>query len=198
MLLPLAAETPSMPTDLQRAQTLFETEALPFPLLPPELAAALRERTPAIFSSHALEAPPYVLDVHLGDWLSGSAAFDHAVVAMDGHGTNSWAMHYYLVHGPLALFVQLPWGGAYVDEEAARAQIRRVLDWAAPLPARLAALQTAGRLDPGQKLLAVVSRFTRSGWAWVRTPVADPEALDWRPADKMLTQIDTELDTLGR
>lgn len=187
-----------MPTDLQRARALFDAEALPFPFVPPGLADALRERTPAIFSSHALDAPPYVLDVHLADWLSGAADFDHAVVAMDGHGTNSWAMHYYLVHGPLALFVQLPWGGAYVDEDAARARIRRVLEWAAPLPARLAALRDAGRLAAGRRLLVVVSRFTRAGWAWVDAPGASPDALDWHPAHQMLAQIDAELDALAR
>ena len=52
-----------------------------------------------------------------------------------GHGFNSWAFTYLLGFGPLALGVQIPWGGVYEDpQERAEGVARRFeqiakMDW---------------------------------------------------------------------
>lgn len=43
---------------------------------------------------------------------------DYLLMGFDGHGLASRAMHYYLVQGPLALFLQLSWGHAFEDSDA--------------------------------------------------------------------------------
>ena len=37
---------------------------------------------------------------------------DYLLLGQAGHGMQSYAMHYYLVEGQLALFLQMAWGGA--------------------------------------------------------------------------------------
>ena len=187
-----------MNAELHSAEGLFRTEGLGAPSLPPELAALLQERAPGIHATRELAAPPYVLEVYVRELLSGAGTPDYAVLAMDGHGFNSWAMHYYLVSGPLALFIQLPWGGAFTNAQAARDEIERVLGWASLLPARLAALNQRGRIPPGRKLLVVLSRFDQARWAWVQPPEAAPQEIAWQPAERMLSRIDAELDALDR
>ena len=186
-----------MNTDLLHAQALMRTEGLSFPQLPSELAERLRERSKDIFSTDERITSAYALETHVARFLESAAPSDYAVLAMDGHGFNSWAFHYFLVSGPLALFVQLPWGGAYADTEASRADIERVLAWANPLPERLAQLQKQGRLPTGKKLLAVLTRFSKPRWAWIPPGESTPRDIDWQPADNMLSRINAELDTLS-
>lgn len=184
-----------MHTDLHHAEALLRTEGLSLPALPPELAEQLRERAPGIYSTGALVAPPYTLEAYVAELLSAANPDDYAVLAIDGHGSQSWAFHYYLVSGPLALFVQLPWAGAYTDVDTARAEIERVLAWAGPLPQRLAELRQQGRLAPEQKLLVVLTRFSEPRWAWVQPP--ETAEISWQAPAQMLSRIDAELTALN-
>ncbi|WP_159914163.1 hypothetical protein [Pantoea sp. 18069] len=186
-----------MNTDLHHAEAFLRTEGLSLPALPAELAEQLRERAPGIYSTRELAASPYTLEVHVGELLRCASPADYAVLAIDGHGSQSWAFHYYLVSGPLALFVQLPWGGAYTDVATARAEIERVLAWARPLPQRLAELKRQGRLAPEQKLLVVLTRFSEPRWAWVQPPEAATDEITWQPPAQMLSRIDAELTALN-
>ncbi|MEV4515423.1 hypothetical protein AB0K00_41515 [Dactylosporangium sp. NPDC049525] len=54
----------------------------------------------------------------LADVLAGRAP-DYAAVSHAGHGTNSYAVNYHLVHGNLAVLMQVGWGGIYTDNAAA-------------------------------------------------------------------------------
>ncbi len=186
-----------MNIDLLHAEAFLRTEGLSLPALPPGLAAQLRERAPGLYSTRELAAPAYSLEAHVDGLLHSTHPGDYAVLAMDGHGIQSWAFHYYLVHGPLALFVQLPWGGVYTDVADARAEIERVLAWARPLPQRLADLQQQGRLTPAQKLLVVLTRFGEPRWAWIQSPEAAAEEISWQPPAQMLSRIDEELTALN-
>ena len=186
-----------MNTDLLQAQAVLRTEGISvFPKLPAELAEQLRERGNGIFSTRELSTGPYAMEVHVSEWLQAANPIDYAVLAIDGHGFNSWAFHYFLVSGPLALFIQLPWAGAYTDKEAALAEIEEVMKWAQPLLARLHELQSQGRLDARQKLAVIVTAFSESRWAWVRDHEAVEET-QWQRADGMLVRVNEELDALN-
>lgn len=43
-----------------------------------------------------------------------------------GHGINSHAIHLLMMFGPVRLFLQMGWGGAYLDNEAAATSIQKV------------------------------------------------------------------------
>jgi hypothetical protein len=40
---------------------------------------------------------------------------DYLAICHCGHGVNSYALSYFLVDGPLAVYAQIGWGGAYMD-----------------------------------------------------------------------------------
>lgn len=186
-----------MDADLQSARELLLTEGLSFPPMPIGMASKLRKQSPFTYATGELKSPPYALEVHVNQFLRSSEPQDFAVLSMDGHGTNSWAFHYFLVHGPLALFVQLPWGGAYTDASQARAEIDHILTWSESLPVRLATLKDRMLIDPEKKLLIVLSRYSRSGWAWVTPPESDLQDIAWNSGDRMLRHIDAELEAMA-
>lgn len=137
---------------------LFEGWGLAFPPVPGDLAPALRVLGPGLLGTREGVPSPYDLGWFLADLASDPS--DYLVVGHAGHGVNSWAMHYYLVHGPLALLLQVPWGGAYMDSEAATAAVGAAFADAREL---LAAADALG-LTPGEHLVVVESGAAPSRW----------------------------------
>ena len=85
---------------------------------------------------------------------------EYALLAHDGHGINSYAIHYYLVWRSLNLFLQLPWGGVYEDSKESKADIRKCFGVASRLVRRVASgAQTSGTLT------VVGSGFYGSYWS---------------------------------
>jgi hypothetical protein len=163
---------------------LFTGEKLSAPPVPADLAAAMLARGPIMLSTRSLEDSPY----HLGPFLAEVAAQPdmpaYAVAGFAGHGLNSWAAHYYLVTEGLALFIQLPWGGAYLDAERARAEIADQFDWAAKLQSRLELAVQQKKIPPGSRLQVSMTRLARAGWRWL-VPGRDNAATPWNPAGGM-------------
>jgi len=165
-------------------RSLFETEKLPFPPVPPELCAALSAHDRTLFSTRPLTVRPYTLNHFLAEVAAKPDLPAYALIGFDGHGINSWGVHYYLVSDGLALFIQLPWGGAYLDPEAARKEITGLFEWAAMLQAKLQAACKQGRIAPGRRLQVAATRFGEPGWRWLATG-ADNAATPWNPAGGM-------------
>ncbi len=109
-------------SDIEKVRHLFEEAGLKFPNIPPELAAALKERGKWRFSTFELEKSPYNLQHYVQS--TGKNTQSYVVLAHSGHGVNSYAIQYYLVTGPLRLFLHLSRGGVYMDRKAAISQIR--------------------------------------------------------------------------
>ena len=99
-------------TGLDDARGLFEDRGLGFPTIPDPLAEQLAKRSEWCFATRELDLWPYEFESYVKEAAAASLA-DYAVVAHAGHGSNSWAIHYYLVHGSVRLFLQLGWGGVY-------------------------------------------------------------------------------------
>lgn len=104
----------------------FTSSGLPIPPVPEALRPALRAPAPWCWTTRDLDpmrmylfAPEFLADV-----LAGRAP-DHVAVSHAGHGTNSYALNYHLVHGNLAVLMQVAWGGVYTDNAAAA---RRLAD----------------------------------------------------------------------
>ncbi|NRO99429.1 hypothetical protein GWC77_26470 [Paraburkholderia sp. NMBU_R16] len=172
---------------------LFERERLPFPPVPERLAVSLRRKARGWFSTRPTQSSPYCLEEFLAEVETHPHLPDYAVVGFDGYGTNSWAMHYYLVGKAIALFIQLPWGGAFLETGPARAGIVELLEWAANLQSKLQEADALRRIPDGVRLEVVASRFGRAGWRWLdagRNPMETP----WNPPfgmkDAMLREID--------
>jgi hypothetical protein len=181
---------------IEQARALFAAEELPFPPLPENMAMALREEGPNLFSTQPLEVDPYNLEVYSLEIQRDPAEPDYAVIGFDGHGVNSWAAHYYLVDGALALFIQLPWGGAYDEPDDGRRVITAAFTWAKKLQTDVRRAQQEALIPHGWRLLVVASRFARPGWAWVPQPSPGPEAIAWHAGAGVSKAVDGELADL--
>ena len=95
--------------------------------------------------------------------------------------------------GSLALFIQLPWGGAYLEPEPARAEITALFDWAKALLSRLRLAESAGKIPDGMRLEVAASRFSHAGWRWLDAG-QDAAAIPWNPSAGMKAAMLQELD----
>lgn len=86
---------------------------------------------------------------------------DYAVLSHAGHGVNSYAIQYYLVHGFLHMFLHLGWGGAYMDAEATAARIRDCFSLADQV---VEATQGMPGFRAGERLIVVGSDFYGGYW----------------------------------
>ncbi|GKT23833.1 hypothetical protein [Acidovorax sp. SUPP3334] len=175
------------------AQSIFDGEGLPFPPVPAPLAARLKQQGPGWFATCPVASSPYDFHHFVQESEAQSDLADYAVVGFDGHGTNSWAVHFYLVGTGIALFVKLPWGGAYMDPEPARAHIAEIFDWTAALLSRLQQAETAGRMPPGLRLQVAASKFGHAGWRWLGTG-QEAAQVPWNPPSGMRAALLQELD----
>jgi len=148
-------------SDLEKARQLFTGEGLAFPAIPDKLAVRLKERDEWVFSTRELRMSPYNLQ-HYVQERNRARVGEYAVVAHSGHGVNSYAIQYYLIYGPLRMFLHLGWGGVYMDADAAASQIQECFSLADQI---VPAAMTAGKLGAGKRLTIVGSDFYGSYWS---------------------------------
>jgi hypothetical protein len=188
-----SANEPGNDSASPTAQTMFERERLPFPPVPAQLAASLQQQGPAWFATRPLTSTPYDFEHFFAEVEAQPGLPDYAVVGFDGHGTNSWAVHFYLVGNGIALFMQLPWGGAYLEPEPARAEITALFEWAKTLLSRLRLAESARKIPDGKRLQVAASRFSHAGWRWLDAG-QDAAATRWNPSAGMKAAMLQELD----
>ena len=114
---PYAADGP-----LAAAYAMCQTLTLSLPPLPEALLPLLQQVGDTVFTTRTgmeslIPVDTYVKEAATGDFLP-FVALSH-----EGHGSNNWHVRYYVVLPQAALFVELPFGGAYTDEDAARLEI---------------------------------------------------------------------------
>jgi hypothetical protein len=154
------AESVAPMTGIEKAKRLFHKAGLAFPTIPEELAAQLRELGRWLFSTRPVDIWPYDLQDYVRE-VEETQVEDYALLCHSGHGVNSYALHYYLVHGSLHMFLQLGWGGIYMDGEAKAATIRDCFSMADRI---VPAAQSTGRFQAGERLTIVASDFGGSFW----------------------------------
>ncbi len=143
-------------TGIEAARATLADADLAFPTIPERLAAELREQGDWLFSTREIEASPYNLQHYVDE--AHDYTDDYAILCHCGHGVNSYALHYYLVFGNLRMFLQLGWGGAYMDNVAATASIAECFKLADQIVAAV------DRLPVKDRLTIVASDFYGSYW----------------------------------
>src|SRR5690349_18098198 len=101
-------------TDLEKARQLFHDAGLAFPTIPERFAAGLRERRRWRYATREVTVWPYFIQRYVAEFDEGGAP-DYLLLSHEGHGVNSYAMHYFVVDGALGMFLQMSWGGVYMD-----------------------------------------------------------------------------------
>jgi len=156
-------------TNIEKARQLFQEAGLAFPTIPDRLAARLKEQGMWLFSTRAIRKSPYDLQ-HYVDEAERTHVDDYVVLSHSGHGVNSYAIQYYLVFGPLRMFLNLGWGGVYSDADADAARIRECFSLADLI---VPATMTIGNVR--DRLMIVCSNFYDSYWAaTVQSPQMKP------------------------
>lgn len=112
-----------------------------------------------MFSTRPIEMSPYNLEHFVRE--TGRQADNYAVLAHSGHGVNSYAIQYYLVHGCLRMFLHLGWGGVYMDADAEAAKISECFSMADRL---VEVAEFAGKSVGIRCLAVVVSDLYGSYW----------------------------------
>lgn len=146
--------------DIEKARQLLREARLAFPSIPEQLATRLKEQGEWEFSTREIDESPYNLGYYVNEFIETQVE-DYAILSHSGHGVNSYALQYYLVHGALGMFLHLGWGGVYMDSERATAQIRDCFSLADLI---IRAVPRAGKLRPGEHLTIVGSDFYGSYW----------------------------------
>jgi len=131
-----------------------------FPTIPDELAVRLKEKDTWVFSTREIELSPYLIKHYIDEFDLGNVE-DYVVLSHSGHGVNSYAIQYYLVHGKLVMFLHLGWGGVYSDVKEDRVNIR---DSFAIADKIVLVAKTSAKLRKDNRLLIVGSDFYGSYW----------------------------------
>jgi hypothetical protein len=151
-------------------RSTFERHGLGEPPLPTSLAASLVRRDDWLWSTRELDRGA-LYDPFLFINEATTAVDDYVAIGEVGHGVNSYFLTCQAVVGPLALFVQDGWAGAYMDEADQAAALR---GWFAAV-VRLLAL--AEQRSMARRRLTVVVSPAKS---W---DVCEWVELDGRPFD---------------
>ncbi len=141
-------------TDIEKARHLFRKNRLTFPKIPEDLAARLKERGEWLFSTREIQFSPYHILHYLRE-MEEICVEDYAVLCYSGHGLY-YAIQYYIVHGGLAMFLFLSWGGLHRSATADSFTIHQAFFMADKI---VHAAQTTGRLRAGDRLTVVGSDY---------------------------------------
>jgi hypothetical protein len=179
-------------TDIRKVRKLFREAGLAFPKVPEDLAPELEERDRWVFSTRLIRRWPYDLDYYVRE-VQRKLVPDYALLSHSGHGVNSYAIQYYLVHGPLRMFLHLAWGGVYEDNEKDTATIRACFLQADKIVQAMD--KGSARFQIGEHLTVVGSDFYRSYWiragAGRRRKVVDRiNPLKLRPLETLTEVLD--------
>lgn len=165
---------------IEELRLLFESAELIAPPVPAPLEPYLRERERWAFATREIDPMAmYSFDRYLLEAVAASVD-DYVAVSHAGHGANSYGLNYHLVYGPIAVFAQTGWGGAYMDAEESAAEVGRQFTQCAELiaitEASLEHLPT-----PPARLIVAESTFRESGVCkWLDRPLGDEQAaMEW-------------------
>jgi hypothetical protein len=167
---------------------------LAFPTIPEELAVKLKKQDEWLFSTRKLEISPYDLKYYV-DESDSAPVGDYAVLCHSGHGANSYAIQYYLVRGPLRMFLHIGYGSVYMNANRAVAMVGECFSLADRI---VQAAKASRKLAAGDRLTIVGSDFYGSYWSapggerqpgWL--PLVLAEVIEWLknpPSDELLQQ----------
>ena len=126
---------------------------LPCPTVPASLAGHMHHVTRGEYGTRdEFELSPYAIEHWVRESQEGEVS-SYDLVAHAGHGVNSWAIHYFLVIDRLQLFLQVPWGGVYMDKASSTAEVAEAFRIADELVEAVAAAPETVWPGPGSVTL---------------------------------------------
>lgn len=165
---PAAASGAWNPVEVTRAdlEAWCARAELPTPPVGAGLSGRILQIGEHVFASWPAATPPYAFAELMaeawtkaqdGDWLLG----------IDGHGTESWALHWVERRGPLLLGMQVRTGGAFAPSAVDRDAVQGAWALVGRFTAALARAQAGGRLPRGQVLAVLDSDLGTGRYGWL-------------------------------
>jgi hypothetical protein len=149
--------------DLARLEALLSEAGLTMPPMPADAESRLKEREEWCFSTRGFKVSPFDLLHHVRKAI-GDASPDYVLVARAGSGPNREAMHYFLVQGPLQVFLQVGWGKTSNEQDRATKLTSECFALAHDLVAAVPQTLRRGRLSREGRLTVVGSDLGESFW----------------------------------
>jgi len=146
----------------ERLEALLAEAGLTMPPMPDAAEARLKERGEWCFSTRAFGESPFNLQHYVRKAIAGASP-DYVLVARVEHTADSFAMHYFLVQGPLQVFLQMAWG-SLVSRDRSTALANECFTLAHELVAAVPQALRAGRLSRAGRLTVVGSDLVESFW----------------------------------
>jgi len=145
-----------------RLEALLAEAGLTMPPMRDAAEARLKERGEWCFSTRSFGESPFNLQHYVRKAIAGASP-DYVLVARVEHGANSFAMHYFLVQGPLQVFLQMAWGSP-AGRYRSTTPVNECFTLAHELVAAVPQALRAGRLPRAGRLTVVGSDLVESFW----------------------------------
>ncbi|WP_433606454.1 hypothetical protein ACQP2P_30075 [Dactylosporangium sp. CA-139114] len=131
----------------------FTGSRLPVPPVPEPLRPRLRTVRDWCWATREIDGfRMYMFEPDFPADVLAARVPDYVAVSHAGHGVNSYAINYHLVHGPLAVLLQVGWGGIYTDNSAASRRLGELFR-------RCESLHEAAAATAGERVLCVFSQL---------------------------------------
>jgi hypothetical protein len=145
-----------------RLEELLAEAGLCMPPMPKDAEARLKEREDACFSTRAFKESPVNMQHYVRKAITGVSP-DYVLVARVGHGANAHAIQYFLVQGPLQVFLQLACG-SQAGQDRTTTAVNECFALVHELVAAVPRALRSGRLPAAGRLTVVASDRTDSLW----------------------------------
>ena len=149
--------------DYARVEALLAESGVAMPPMPADARTRLKEREEWCFCTRALKVSPSELQHFVRKAIAGVSP-DYVLIAQAGHGIGSSALYYFLVQGPLQLFLQIGWGGGSVESERSTALINECFALAHRLVGAIPEALRRGWLPRQGRITVVGSSLGEGFW----------------------------------
>lgn len=153
---------PARRNEYGRLETVLSEAGIAMPPLPDGAEARLKERRDACFSTRAFRESPLDLQHFVRKAIAGASP-DYVLIARVPQGVGSCVLHYFVVQGPLQIFLQLACGSAAGRDRSATSA-NECFGLAHELVAAVPRALGAGRLSRSGRLTVVGSDLVESFW----------------------------------
>ena len=178
------------------AKQLFDKEKLPFPTIPEQMESSFQKAGNNLFGTLIPENGVYALETFVTNLRQSENTEDYLITGIDGHGIASQAFHYYIVNGPLAIFLQLSWGNPLVDQEQARQKIEGALAFVDYLLKDMETACQTRKVPEDKRLVVIHSDFSNSRWSWTPLQPHDEKTVQWHKHPMVMLAAHLSLESI--
>lgn len=182
--------------DIEDARQLFQKAGLDLPAIPGKLAVRLEKRSDRDFSTRVIPKSPNYLNYYV-DEANNTQVADYVILSTAINSPSRHAIHYFLVIGPLRMFLQLFYGSTYMEDDEFALQVAQIRECFALADQIIAA--TMAVCKAGDRLTIVCTNDGGSYWVapgqsfqeeqrYLRNPAELlREALQWLKSNVAIT-----------